>query len=337
VQYEVTVPAGAELARFDLDAADDAADLDLYVYQLDEAGDPLYLWQAATAAADEKIDIFAPDAAAYLVEVRVFSANPSTAWNLVVTPVATAGGAPLTLDPPVIAGEQGVVSTYTAAWADLEPLSTYVGLVRYGDTGAATIVEVTTGEAPEPEAPATVTPPSITGSAEVGGRLRADPGEWTPEGVSFAFQWQADGADIPGATRQRYRVTEQDQGSVLTVVVTATSPEGVSASATSAGVTVKSASTTWLSLDRFLTLSWWPVTATVTVAGSEAVPPTGTVTLQIDGRRTVEVPLTAADDGVVRYELPRLAPGRHSVRATYSGDAANTGSTSWPDYVWVLF
>ncbi|HEY9484747.1 MAG TPA: S8 family serine peptidase, partial [Micromonosporaceae bacterium] len=49
-QYPVTVPTGAQFARFDLDAADDTTDLDLIVYRL-ENGVPVEGWQSASGSA----------------------------------------------------------------------------------------------------------------------------------------------------------------------------------------------------------------------------------------------------------------------------------------------
>lgn len=149
VEYTVTVPEGAAMARFDLDSLDDTADLDLVVYQLDSAGTPIAVWASATGAADERVDLVAPEAGQYLVLADVYSAAGTVGWDLTVTSVVD-GGAELTLDPAVIAGQQGVESTYTASWSGLEPDSSYLGVVTYGDTGAFTVVTVDTGAVPAP-------------------------------------------------------------------------------------------------------------------------------------------------------------------------------------------
>ena len=334
-EYEVVVPEGAEFARFDLDATDDATDLDLVVYLLDAAGNPVAGWQSASGSADERVDLLAPEAGTYLVLVDVFSANAGTTWDLVATSVVP-GGAPLTLDPPVLPGVQGVSLTYSASWSDLEPFTTYVGLVAYGDTGAVTAVQVETGEAVDPGTPVNLSLPTITGTPEVGKKLTATPGEWDTEGLTFSYQWQRDGVDIAGATKKTYRVTSADEGAAITVVVTASKTDLPSASATSEAVVVKFASTTKLTLDRLLLFGNQRATATVTVDSASPQPPAGTVTVRVDSK-SYEVPLSAGDDGRLTYKLPKLSRGLHLVTAEFGGSDAITGSKSSTRLVLVLF
>ena len=143
-QYTVKVPKGTVLARFDLDSIDNSADLDLVVYQLNSKGTPIAGWQSATGAADERVDLYSPDAAKYLVFVSVFSAAPATAFDLRTFSVLP-GGDSLVLDPAVLSGQTGVPLTYTASWSKLKASTSYLGLVTYGDTGASTVVAVATG------------------------------------------------------------------------------------------------------------------------------------------------------------------------------------------------
>lgn len=333
--YEVVVPEGAEFARFDLDAVDDLADLDLVVYRLDGAGDPVAGWQSATGSADERVDLVAPAAATYRVIVSVFSANPTTAWDATVTSVVP-GGSALTLAPPVLSGQQGVAVAYTASWSGLAPLTTYLGVVTYGDTGVSTAVQVTTGEAPAPGAPVNLGPPVITGVAEPGKTLSAGTGEWDTEGLDFAYQWRADGVDIAGATGAAYTVKKTDRGVVLTIAVTATAEGLPPATATSAGVTVPFASSTSVSVNRHIAFSWQRVTATVTVRSDSPAPPVGTVSVSVDGR-AVDVQLTADAAGTVGYTLPTLKPGVHTVRASFGGAESVAGSRSGSTIVWIVF
>ena len=337
VTYELAVPEGARFARFDLDAVDDLADLDLTVFQLDAGGAPAAGWQSATGSADERVDIVAPEPATYRVVVDVFSANPSTAWDLTATSVLP-GGAPLTLTPAVLAGVQGVPTSYTASWSDLAPQSSYLALVDYAETGAYTAVQVATGDAPtpEPEAPVNTVAPTITGTPAVGKTLSASAGEWDTDGLAFAYQWQADGVDIAGATAGSYRVVAAAPGKTNTVVVTA-SAEGIpSASATSAGVVVRFASTTSLSLNRHVGFSWQKTTATVTVKSASAAPATGTLTVTVNGK-PVDVVLTAADNGKVSYTLPKLRAGFYTVKATFGGSESVSGSASSTTILWIVF
>jgi hypothetical protein len=245
--YTVDVPKGSQYARFDLDTTDNTADLDLVVYRLDAAGTPIAAFQSATGSADERVNLLAPDAGSYLVEVTVYAAPVATTFDLRTYAVAKKG-ATLTLTPPVLPGKQAVPATYTAAWAGLAPYSNYLGLVNYGATGAYTVVNVVTQADVKPGTPLNTAPPTITGTAEVGETLIATPGTWNVAGLRFAYRWQANGVNIPGATRANYRVGTADQGKALTVVVTTKKSTLPSGTATSAPVTVKFASAKRLSL-----------------------------------------------------------------------------------------
>lgn len=75
--------------------------------------------------------------------------------------------------------------------------------------------------------------PTITGTPTVGQTLSSTTGTWTGNPPpTYARQWKADDADIPGATGVTYELTEAEEGARITVTVTATNSEG-SASATS--------------------------------------------------------------------------------------------------------
>jgi subtilisin family serine protease len=335
-EYLIDVPEGTQFSRFDLDALEDSVDvdLDLFVYQLNEAGQAVALWQSATASGDERVDIESPAPGQYLVIVDVFLADAGAVWDLVTTNVVD-GGAPLTLDPAVLTAEQGVPVSYTAGWADLAAQTDYVGLIRYGDSGLYTVLQVEVDEVVVPGTPVNVAPPTIAGEPEVGARLTADPGDWEGEGLTFAFQWQRDGVDIPGATKAGYRVKRADQGTTLTVVVTATTADGLSGTATSEGVTVKAASTTSLSLSRTVAFSWQTTTARITVEGGEATP-TGTVALTINGRTSLQ-PVVLDAEGRAGVTLPRLGTGVYVVQAEYAGDEATSGSTSPRRVLVVIF
>ncbi|MDO9495161.1 MAG: hypothetical protein Q7J48_05625, partial [Nocardioides sp.] len=65
-----------------------------------------------------------------------------------------------------------------------------------------------------------VAAPIIEGTPKVGAPLTAAPGTWTPAG-SYAYQWLADGAPVPGATAAQYVPTAAQRGQRLTLQVTA--------------------------------------------------------------------------------------------------------------------
>ena len=62
--------------------------------------------------------------------------------------------------------------------------------------------------------------PTVTGTVAVGRTLTAKPGDWTPRGATFEYQWLRWGQDIAGATAKTYRVSLNDQGVGLSVRVT---------------------------------------------------------------------------------------------------------------------
>ena len=64
---------------------------------------------------------------------------------------------------------------------------------------------------------------------------------------------------------------------------------------------------------------------TITVAGEDGLPASGTITIQDEGKPLAGAALTA--DGTAQVTLG-LLPGSHSLRAVYAGDAAHNPSTS---------
>ena len=78
----------------------------------------------------------------------------------------------------------------------------------------------------------------ITGAARVGELLTADTsGIADDDGLdktSFSYQWQADGADIPGATNENYTLTDSDKDKAISVTVSFTDEAGHEESFTSA-------------------------------------------------------------------------------------------------------
>jgi 5'-nucleotidase len=76
--------------------------------------------------------------------------------------------------------------------------------------------------------------PSITGTPAVGATLTAVPGDWSPDGVTLAYQWYVGGAKIDTASGTTYAVGPADLGKTVTVKVTGSLPGYPDASATSA-------------------------------------------------------------------------------------------------------
>lgn len=81
-------------------------------------------------------------------------------------------------------------------------------------------------EVPQSFLPAPWTKPGIGGGPQVGRTLTVVPGTWVPDGATLAFQWQADGRDVAGATAATFEVGPEQVARELRVVVSATTAAG---------------------------------------------------------------------------------------------------------------
>ena len=109
----MTIGDGTKVARFDLDAVNNSADLDLYVYRLNDAGDAVALaGQSATGSADESVTLTNPVKAKYLVEIDGFAAARASRASprydqFLVAATGGLGGFTATPNPvPVTQGQQ---------------------------------------------------------------------------------------------------------------------------------------------------------------------------------------------------------------------------------------
>ncbi|MDQ3157499.1 MAG: fibronectin type III domain-containing protein [Actinomycetota bacterium] len=90
-------------------------------------------------------------------------------------------------------------------------------------------------ETVDPSAVSNSVPPSIGTAAVVGQTLTALKGTWAPAtGVTFAYQWLADGAEIDGATSSTFTPTASQTGKKISVKVTGSKPGLTSLDKTSA-------------------------------------------------------------------------------------------------------
>lgn len=76
--------------------------------------------------------------------------------------------------------------------------------------------------------------PRISGASTVGSRLTASPGTWSGVGLTFSYEWRADGVTIPGATASTYTISPTDRGRTITVKVTVRGSGYVTATSVSA-------------------------------------------------------------------------------------------------------
>jgi hypothetical protein len=132
-----------------------------------------------------------------------------------------------------------VGQSYVAADADVGS-TLRASVTGRNAAGAATAVSAPTSIVSAAGAPISTSPPTITGTPQVGQTLTAGTGSWTGSPTSFALQWQrcnAGGtgcADVAGATATTYVLGTADAGATIRVVVTATNAAGTTSAASAA-------------------------------------------------------------------------------------------------------
>jgi subtilisin family serine protease len=147
LERDVTIAAGTKVARFVADAANDAADLDLYVYRYNAAGTALeaLVGQSATGSADEEVTLVSPVARKYLVVVDGYaaatgeSAIETTYDEYLVDASATLGS--FHAEPDPVAVQQGETTSYDAVWSGLAA-GRYLGMMEYDGALSPTYVTV---------------------------------------------------------------------------------------------------------------------------------------------------------------------------------------------------
>ncbi|MET4780323.1 5'-nucleotidase C-terminal domain-containing protein [Glaciihabitans sp. UYNi722] len=253
------------------------------------------------------------------------------------TAVVSAGGTELgsaVIDPAIVnlTDEVGRASVSVTV-PDGTPAGTLKLNVSVPSTGTSIDVPI---EVTVPAKPiTTVTQPTITGKARVGGTLSTDGGKWSVDNPSLSYQWSRNGTAIEGATSAKYALVPADAGASVTVTVTAKADGFTDGTATSAAVMVsKLSSSIFASPDRILVSHRAPVTYTVRVDGN-GVPPTGDVVIY-DGRKVLATAtLTATDNGRITVTVPPLSRGLHFPIATFGGNGQLKNSVSWPSVLLV--
>ena len=154
-------------------------------------------------------------------------------------------------------------------------------------------------------------PPQVSGTAEVGRRLRATDGSWSAD-VTVAHQWLRDGQPIPGATKATYRVVKRDLRARLSVRVTATA--GASRAEATSLQTDRIAKATTKVKVRVLSRAGRSLRLRIALS-AVGVKTRGTVVVRVDGRRVARV----TSRGRTTLRVP-IGPGaRHRVAVTYLG------------------
>lgn len=144
-RHLIEIPEGTTYARFDLDAADDTADLDLRLYQLDPFGSSWLSREATTPKADEQIVVPLASSGRYLLEVDFFAGEGDLDYEL--TSYFLGGDAhvgDLSADPAVLPMKLGEPASVDVSWSGLAPGSRYLGRVHFGETNRVTNLVVST-------------------------------------------------------------------------------------------------------------------------------------------------------------------------------------------------
>lgn len=139
----------------------------------------------------------------------------------------------------------GTQQTYTLVGADAgKTMRVRVTATNADGSAAAESAQTATvAAATASAAPKNTSAPTISGTPKVGQELTANPGSWSSNPSSYAYQWQRCNvdvvlcSDVTGATGTTYGVRSGDLGYRLRVVVTARNAKG-SATASSTPTTV---------------------------------------------------------------------------------------------------
>ena len=170
----------------------------------------------------------------------VISGTPEAGETLTVDDGTWTGSAPITYtyqwlaDGVALPGETANSFTVTTAQngADItvEVTATNLALAVTVETLPVTIVF----------APINSVPPTVSGTTQVGSTLTASTGTWTGTApIAYAYQWKRNGIDIVAATSASYLLVLADEGTDISVVVTASNAQG-SDSATAPSVLIES-------------------------------------------------------------------------------------------------
>jgi hypothetical protein len=160
------------------------------------------------------------------------------------------------------------------------------------------------------------------GHASVGETLMAgDLGLAGSPGVAISYQWHRDGKRIAGQTGVGFKLTAADAGAKIRLAVTVRLPGGASKVIWSQAVSVaKIFPRVKLKLSKTSAAASAKLTAKVTVVARGVKAPKGQVVVKVGAKRLVKK-LTVAKKGKITFKLPRLARGKHQVRAYFKGSA----------------
>ncbi|WP_209716470.1 carboxypeptidase regulatory-like domain-containing protein [Marmoricola sp. OAE513] len=226
-----------------------------------------YQWQAGGSDVGANSPSYTPTSGdiGKTIQLQVTGSKTGYVATTVATsatlPVVAAGGTVMNTGLPAISGTPQVGVALTASGGTWNPTDvtrtfqwkvagsnvgtnsdTYVPVV--GDVGKTITVTVEASKngssasatslatGPVTAAPAVVIQntalPSISGQPKVGKVLAAARGTWSPNDLTYTYQWLRNGTAITGATRTTYAVNSADLGRRLSVRVIASRPGSTS-------------------------------------------------------------------------------------------------------------
>ncbi|CUR60125.1 exported hypothetical protein [metagenome] len=272
---------------------------------------------------------------------------------------AVDGAAPVATTPPTISGTAMVGQPLTAGmptWNAGDVTTTLRWLVngasvgtaptfspRATDLGKQVTLEVTGkragyATAVVTSAPVTVQPggslqatvqPTVSGTPDVGQTLKANGGTWSQASPTLTYQWVRTGVPIPGATGSAYKLTPEDAGKDVAVVVAATTSGFSDGAATSAAVAVNRMASTaagTLKANRVKAGKAAKLSITVTVSGLAT--PSGVVQVLDKGKKVAQFTLAPSNKGAKTVKIKKLKKGKHRLQVVYMGTAQAFGSKS---------
>ncbi|MCH1882213.1 S8 family serine peptidase [Agrococcus sp. ARC_14] len=151
--YPVTIRDGELAHDFVLNGDETVADLDLYIYRLNEQGQAVEEWVGGTASADEAVLLENPQAGDYLALVHVYSAagGAETPFILEHAAVSPNGGkGKLTVSPSSQQVSTGDAFELEVTWNGLGANEQYLGVVLYELAGSTDRTYVYAESAPGP-------------------------------------------------------------------------------------------------------------------------------------------------------------------------------------------
>jgi subtilisin family serine protease len=189
------------------------------------------------------VDLAAPGSRIYSTRpVSMGSYGTITGGSMAAAEVSGAAALVLSQTPSL-----SLADLENALLDNVRPLSSLTGKVRTGgvlDVCAA--MQGCSGGGPAPSPPVNSTPPTVSGTAQVGQVLTASTGSWQNSPTSYAYVWRrcvpGGACSSTGGTSSSYTVASADLGDVLIVTVTAANDAGAAASSSSPTAVVTQAS-----------------------------------------------------------------------------------------------